>query len=110
MGDVSTTGQYMMSKIIEWELLGAEAPINPHRIMRDLSDRDLKSLWDNVQDVAPAMKTLVSYQVVELEMLYRQGLIDGDWKFVQEGSRVRLSYSPIDTHRPWARFGPRMTA
>jgi hypothetical protein len=78
--------------------------------MRDLSDRDLKSLWDNVKDVAPEMKTLVSYQVVELEMLYRQGLVDGDWSFSQEGSKVRLSYSPINTHTPWARFGPRMTA
>ena len=110
MGDVSTTGQGLMSKIIEWELLGATDPIDPHRIMRDLTDRDVKSLWDNIKDVTPEMKTLVSYQVVELEMLYRQGLIDGDWRCSQEGSKVRLSYSPIDTHTPWARFGPRMTA
>jgi len=110
MGDVSYRGQGLMSKIIEWELVGADAPVDPHRIMRDLSDSDLKSLWDNVKNVMPEMKTLVSYQVVELEMLYRQGLVDGDWLCIQEGSKVRLSYRPIDTHNPWARFGPRMTA
>jgi len=110
MGAVSMTGQNLMSKIIEWELVGADEPIDPHRIVRDLSDSDLESLWENIKDVAPEMKVLVSYQVVELERIYRQGLMRGDWLCIQEGARVRLSYYPLNTYPSWASSGPRMTA
>jgi hypothetical protein len=111
MGVVSNRGQDQLSKIIEWELVGSDAPIDPHRIMRDLSDSDLESAWDNLQGAPPDTKKFVSYQVVELEKIYRQGLMHGDWNCIQEGSRVRLSYSPNNQTTAWAKSGPqRMTA
>lgn len=80
-----------------WECLEGEG--DPKLILRQVSLPELSVLVVNIDHgegrLVPTLDKFVVVQMIKVEMMYRKGLVDGDWTFLRLGNKINLRYSLI---------------
>jgi len=84
---VSEVGEVLMFKLAAWELLGRE-DYNPRDLLRSLPFADLELISKNITEET---KYFLSVNMVQVEMMYRTGRLEGDWEPSRDGARYTLS-------------------
>jgi hypothetical protein len=107
MNVVSTGGEELMTLLVAWEMLGRD-DLDPHKILRDVTEEDLETVRGNIRGV-PETKSFVSCELVELELMFRHGLLEGDWSLEREENEVRLNFV-LTHHTHWDPSAERITA
>jgi hypothetical protein len=89
---ISPHGQDVVRLLVAWELLGAE-DIDPKQLLREMAIDDLFLVREN--SLLAEDEDFLSIKMVGLEVMYRSGLLVGDWDVFQEGDLVTLSYTTV---------------
>jgi hypothetical protein len=92
---VSEAGEELMVLLVAWEMLG-RADLDPHQILREVDLEDLEAVHLNIS-IDPKTRCFVCCEMVELEMLYRRGLLQGDWSMRRQDAEVQLNFMVIHT-------------
>lgn len=90
---VSDVSQQLFCKLVAWECFGAE--LDPKELLREVPLEDLKKVSANIKAEGAHLKTFTCVSMVELELLFKSGLLTADWNYLRDGDRVTLSYEPI---------------
>jgi hypothetical protein len=98
MKKVSDNVQDVFSQLVAWECLGMPE-VDPKILLRQVSLGDLSIVSSNIKSQGSALKEFVCCSMVGLEILYRTGMLVGDWSFTRDGEKVRLSYEPMNFPR-----------
>ena len=98
MAKVSSGGEQLMVLLVAWEMLG-RADLDPHAILRDVSTADLELVQTNICS-APETRSFVSCELIEIELMYRRGLLMGDWSIRRSDDEVKLDFV-VASHTSW---------
>ena len=93
MSRVSERGEELFTQLVAWEMLGRE-DLDPQVLLRQVSFTDLCVAVASLKRDEERAEQFVSTLMVRLELQYRHGDLDGDWKVERDGSKVQLHYSP----------------
>lgn len=100
MNTVSMGGEDLMAQLVAWEMLGRE-DLDPHRILRSVLVEDLERVQRNLLgSFERARDRFVSCQLIEIELLWRRGMLREDWCILRSDGSVRLIFNFID-HTHW---------
>lgn len=89
---VSAQAEEAIQLLVCWELLGA-VDVDPKQVLREVSIWDLYIVKENIMLTGEG--DFLSTKLVELEVMYRDGLLREDWALSQEGEHVSIRYSPL---------------
>jgi hypothetical protein len=107
--EVSNDGSDLMAQLVAWEMLGRE-DIDPHRLLRNVSERDLDIVRKNLRTSLNGTRTrFLCYELIELELFWRRGLLKGDWKVIRNGDNVKMEFVLLH-HTYWDPKQERVTA
>jgi hypothetical protein len=96
MKTLSMRGQELMSELIAWEMGWSES--HPRPLIREILLPDLSILMAN-SGVLSILSEIVGTPckavavLLEVELLYRQGKLQGDWLLTEDAPRWKLSYT-----------------
>jgi hypothetical protein len=91
---VSEQTQDLFMHLVAWECFGA-TEIEPKLLLRQVPLADLKIVSANVKAQGTALRNFACVTMVELELLFKSGLLQGDWGYDRNGDRVSLQYEPV---------------
>jgi hypothetical protein len=94
MPEVSKLSEWLVTKLVAWELLGIED--DPKRVLRRLPQRDLRALSENVTH-QPDLDQFAVTKMVELELQFRRGELVGDWHYNRTGECLTIKYLPTSS-------------
>lgn len=95
MKEVSAAAEELLMQVVAWEMLGRE-DFDPKVLLRQVPLADLSVVEANIVEKIDGAKDFITIQMVELEMLYRQGRLIGDWSYSRCQTSVRLSFVKKD--------------
>lgn len=91
---VSDGSQELLMKLVAWECFG-DTGIDPKRLLRAVPLSDLKAVSRNIKSNGAHLQSFACISMVELELLFKSGLLQGDWIYIRNGEHVSLTYEPV---------------
>ena len=91
---VSDSSQELMMQLVAWECFG-ETEIDPKELLREVPLTDLQAVSRNIKDNGSHLQAFACVSMVELELLFKSGLLQGDWIYTRSGDRVSITYEPV---------------
>ena len=90
---VSDATQKLFMQLVGWECFGSE--IDPKKLLRQVPIEDLKIVSANIKAQGSHMKNFACVSMVELELLFKLGMLQQDWSFSRKDDQVSLQYEPV---------------
>lgn len=90
MVQVSAAAEDILMQLIAWEMW--DARVDPKNLLRQVPLADLSIIQGNISRQEEGVKKFASVQMVELELLYRNGLLIGDWSYRKDNTCVSLNF------------------
>lgn len=91
---VSDETQNLFMKLVAWECFGAQE-YDPKDLLREVPLSDLRTVSRNIKSQGAEMKNFACVSMVELELLYKTGLLAGDWHYTRRGDKVNITYDTV---------------
>lgn len=95
---VREAAQEVFVKLVAWECFG-ESDLDPKELLREVPLPDLHTVSKNIKELGSHLKNFACVSMVELELLFKSGMLLGDWEYQKDGERVHLAYEPISFPR-----------
>jgi hypothetical protein len=92
---VSEGVQDVLTHLVAWECLGV-TKFDPKILLRQIPLSDLSVISANIKKQGSALKEFVCVSMVGLEVLYKTGMLVGDWSYVRNDKKVSLTYEPVN--------------
>jgi hypothetical protein len=89
---LSDSIQDLLADLVMWECLDKQE-VNPKLILRTVSLPELSILAANIDTGEDYLEKFVVVQMIKVELMYRKGLLKGDWTFLRCGQKINLRYA-----------------